>query len=172
MRLIRAATEEDAGLISHVHVESWRSTYKGIVPDQYLAELDEAAGAVRWREAIASDVRIFVAVEDDEVVGFAAAGAIREPLDGYDAELGAIYLLERVQRRGIGDALLRAIAGSLGAGGFKSMVVWVLESNASSHFYERLGGVRIASKEIEIGGLSLPAVAYGWTDLLTIGTSK
>jgi hypothetical protein len=38
---IRAATPDDAVAIAHVHVESWRTTYEGIVPGEYLAGLDE-----------------------------------------------------------------------------------------------------------------------------------
>jgi L-amino acid N-acyltransferase YncA len=162
---IRRAMERDADAISHVHVESWRTTYAGIVPDEYLAGLDEAEGAVRWREWLTRDVQVFVAELDGEVVGFVGGGSLREPVQDYDAELFAIYLLKQVQGRGIGTALLRALAESLDVGGFKSMVVWVLEGNASSRFYERLGAVRLSSKEMEVGGLMLPVVAYGWCDL-------
>lgn len=37
--LTRKAALEDAPGIANVHVDSWRSTYKGIVPDTYLASL-------------------------------------------------------------------------------------------------------------------------------------
>ena len=33
---IRAAVAEDAAPIARVHVESWRSTYAGILPDEIL----------------------------------------------------------------------------------------------------------------------------------------
>jgi L-amino acid N-acyltransferase YncA len=38
-------------------------------------------------------------------------------------------MLNRAQGRGLGTALLRKLAGSLGAKGFKGMTVWVLERN-------------------------------------------
>ncbi len=47
---IRAARLEDAGAIAHVHVESWRTTYAGIVPDAYLAGLDEILRTRLWHE--------------------------------------------------------------------------------------------------------------------------
>jgi hypothetical protein len=41
MVLIRRAEPRDAAGIAHVHVASWRTTYRGIVPDSYLDALDE-----------------------------------------------------------------------------------------------------------------------------------
>ena len=168
MNAIRIATEQDAGSISHVHVESWRSTYKGVVPDNYLAELDELARTANWREWIASGVPVFVAIRDGDVVGFISGGPIRDPIGSYDAELFTIYLLQHVQRSGIGTALLRRLASHLDDNGFKNMAVWVLENNVSSSFYEKSGALRISSKEIEIGGVLLPVIAYGWPSLRAI----
>ena len=168
MDAVRSATGLDAGPISHVHVESWRTTYKGIVPDNYLAGLDEIARTASWRERIESGIPVFVAIQDGVVVGFISGGPIRDPIDGYDAELFTIYTLQHVQRRGIGTALLRKPASRLDADGFKNMAVWVLEDNASSSFYERSGALRVSSKDIEIGGAFLPVVAYGWPSLRTI----
>ncbi len=165
---IRAATEHDAVEISHVHVDSWRTTYAGIVPDEYLATLNEAERVPLWREWLTRDVQVYIADLDGEVVGFVSGGAIREPVQSYDAELFAIYLLQQAQGRGIGTALLRELAGSLTSKGFTSMVVWVLERNPSRQFYVKTGAQLVTSKEIEIGRVMLSEVAYGWRDLATI----
>jgi GNAT superfamily N-acetyltransferase len=168
---VRVATEQDADAIAHVHVQSWRTTYTGIVPKAYLDSLNEAERVPLWREWLTRDIQVFVADLDGEIVGFISGGAVREPLQDCDAELFAIYLLERAQGRGIGTALLEALAESLKAKGFRSMAVWVLESNTSSHFYERSGALPISSKEVEIGGAMLPVLAYGWPDLAAIGSA-
>jgi L-amino acid N-acyltransferase YncA len=168
---IRAAAGKDPSGIAHVHVESWRTTYAGVVPEAYLASLKEAEREVSWREWLTLDVDVFVAELDGEVAGFISGGAIREPVEGFDAELYAIYLLRDAQRRGIGMALLRRLVGALKERGFRSMVAWVLKDNASGGFYSRSGGVRVASKEMEVGGVMLPVVAYGWVDLGMIGAS-
>jgi L-amino acid N-acyltransferase YncA len=164
--------EQDAAAISHVHVQSWRTTYTGIVPAVYLAGLDETERVTLWREWLTRDIQVFVADLDGEIVGFVSGGSLREPLQDYDAELFAIYLLQQAQGRGIGTALLRALAESLNAKGFKSMAVWVLENNSSSHFYERSGAVPLLSKEIEVGGAMLPVLAYGWPDLKAIALAR
>jgi len=168
MVLIRAAAQDDADSISRVHIESWRTTYRGIVPDKFLADLNAEERTIRWREVIDSDPNVLIAKRDGQVVGFISGGAIREPLEEYDAELFAIYLLAEVQGKGIGTSLLMELAKRLDEGGFQSMAVWVLEANASRRFYEKSGAVRVTEKEIEIGGVLLPVAAYAWPSIKAI----
>jgi GNAT superfamily N-acetyltransferase len=165
---IRAATQQDAGAIAHVHVQSWLTTYSGIVPDNYLASLNEAERVLLWQDWLTRDIQVYVAELNGEVVGFISGGQIREPLQGCDAELFAIYLLDQAQGRGLGTALLRKLAESLRAKGFKGMTVWVLERNPAKRFYERSGAALVTTKEIEIGGALLQEVAFAWPDLATI----
>ena len=44
-KAIRQATLADADEIGAVHVRSWQSAYKGLLPQQYLDRLDPAVGA-------------------------------------------------------------------------------------------------------------------------------
>jgi GNAT superfamily N-acetyltransferase len=169
---IRAATEHDAVAIAHVHVQSWRTTYAGIVPEEYIATLNEAERALVWQDRLTRDVRVYVADLDGEVVGFISGGAIREPVRRYDAELYAIYLLKQAQRQGAGTALLKKLAEWLVGKGFTSMIVWVLEKNPSRHFYERLSAQMVTAKDIQIGGMTLSEVSYGWPDLQAITSPK
>lgn len=165
---IRAALPGDAGDIAHVHVESWRSTYAGIVPNEYLAKLDETQRVLAWRDWLSTGTLTLVAEKDGRVVGFAHAGSNREPIESCDAELYAIYLLQKAQGHGIGTALLRAIAAALIERNFTSMAVWVLERNPSRDFYAKSGARLATSKVIEIGGAKLMEVAYCWPNLKTL----
>jgi ribosomal protein S18 acetylase RimI-like enzyme len=165
MILIRRADANDARAIAHVHVESWRTSYAGIVPDTYLQSLDEWQRAEHWRELLNRDDEVFVAERDGLVVGFAMGGVSRNRIEACDAELYAIYLLKDAQRLGVGTDLLRELARSLSESGFKSMDVWVLEANASKQFYVRTGAHYAASKDTEIGGAPLIEEAYVWLDL-------
>jgi hypothetical protein len=51
---IRAASPTDARGIAAVHVASWRTTYRGIVPADYLAGLSADAREHSWRRQLAS----------------------------------------------------------------------------------------------------------------------
>ena len=164
--LIREAVADDAAAIAHVHLESWKTTYPGIIPQAYIDGLRVEDGIARWQERLDGHGPLTLVAEDAAgVFGFASGGAIVHPVDGFDSELGAIYLLASHQGRGAGRALVQGIGERLQAQGFRSMVVWALRDNAACTFYERLGGVRVAEKMIEIGGVALPEVAFGWRDI-------
>ena len=81
----------------------------------------------------------------------------------YEGELYAAYLREH-QRKGLGRQLLGAVAEGLAAKGRHSLLAWVLAENPSRLFYEAVGGKLLGSQEIEIGGVTLEEVAYGWDD--------
>jgi len=163
---IRKAKVENAAAIAHVHVESWKTTYAGIVSDVFLASLNKEVRTQSWQEQIlTANISILVAEDETGIFGFAAGGKIREKLDDFDAELYAIYLLHERQKQGAGRTLCLTLASALQTKGFTSMIVWVLEQNPSVSFYERLGAVQIAQKVINIGGADLQELAFGWPSL-------
>lgn len=163
---VREAKVGDAESIARAHLASWRTTYPGIVPQPYLDGLRLEDGIARWRERLEANYPGTLVAEDESgVFGFATGGAIVHPVDGFDGELGAIYLLQSHQGRGAGRALLCGIAERLRSAGFASMAVWALTANPACGFYQRMGGVRVAEQMIEIGGVDLPEVAFGWRDI-------
>ncbi|MDR3773521.1 MAG: GNAT family N-acetyltransferase [Terracidiphilus sp.] len=161
---IRRAVPEDALSIALVQVESWRKTYAGIIPEAFLASLDIEERAASWMQNLqAGRMFIFVAQDEWGIFGFISGGELRDPMDGYDCELYAIYLLPANQRRGVGQELALTLRESFLMNGFSGMVVWVLERNLPGiSFYKRLGGIQIAQRMIEIGGAELPELAFGW----------
>lgn len=169
--LIREATVADAAGIARVHVESWRTTYPGIVPDEILAQLSIPARTERWEKTLsnlAAPSFTFVAVDDGgEVIGFAGGGPAQDGDPDYPGELHAIYLLKPHQGQGIGRLLFQAVAARLAERGFGAMKLWALEANhPARRAYEALGGVLLeGSKPFAIGGASLTEVAYGWRNI-------
>ncbi|MEX1338588.1 GNAT family N-acetyltransferase [Hydrogenibacillus schlegelii] len=151
---------------------TWRSTYRGLIPDEYLDNMEEEPRASQWRDVISRDAgaanQPFVIVAEDTgrgVVGFAAAGPERRGDPHFHSELGAIYILKKYQRQGIGRRLVREVAQRLLQRGFNTMLVWVLAENPCRHFYEALGGRLLRSQPITIGGKTLEEWAYGWDDI-------
>ncbi len=167
---IREAVPADAGGITRVHIDTWRTSYAGIVPDEHLAGLSYSRREPVWVQILTRDAPAecnFVAeTEGGEVVGFAGGGPEREGDEVYRGELYAIYLLQEHQGRGIGRRLACAVAQGLLSSGFDSMLLWVLEDNRRARrFYESLGGAVVGRKSIEIGGAALVEVSYGWRDI-------
>jgi GNAT superfamily N-acetyltransferase len=168
--IIRPARPEDAAGIAAVQVASWRTTYSGIVPDDYLAGMNVETGTKRWIENLAAGGALHYVAEDGSgIIGFVSGGKLREPVGEYDAELWAIYLLEGKQGSGVGRRLVETLADALLAAGYRSMIVWVLQENSSVNFYKRLGATSITGKMIVIGGVALPDLALGWRDLSKLG---
>lgn len=166
---IRPAQIEDAAAIAGVHLASWKTTYPGIIPQAYIDGLNVENGIAMWREQLAQATNpVFVGIDDESIFGFAAGGAIIHPVEGFEAEIASIYLLESHQRLGAGRALLAHLAHTLHQRGFQNCVVWALEANPACGFYQRLGGEPVAKQSIEIGGASLPELAFGWPDIRTL----
>jgi ribosomal protein S18 acetylase RimI-like enzyme len=170
---IRDATPADAPAIARVHVDSWRATYRGLMPDDLLAGLSYERRVRQWAHAAtrAGEGRGCLVVLDEGeagIVGFADGGDCRGEW-GYDGELFAIYLAESHQGRGLGKALFFAIAERLAAQGKRSMLLWVLDTNALGRgFYEALGGVLVGEQTEVWDGATLREVSYGWPDLTAL----
>lgn len=167
---IRPATPDDAPAIAYVHVEVWRTTYRGLLPDDVLAQLSVERRSEGWRQAAAQSGQagraLFVAHEDGRIVGFAGCGPERTGDPRYTGELYAVYVLESHQRQGIGRSLVRYVVEALVSGAHRAMLLWVLTANVGARrFYESLGGHMVREQLIEIGGAHYSETAYGWDDL-------
>lgn len=167
--LVRAAAPGDAEGIAHVHVVSWRETYRGMVPDDFLANLSISRRAEQWSRSLSDPSNVYhhtlVAELNGQIVGFSNYGFPQEKDEEFDGELYAIYLLKSAQGRGIGRMLFEEVVQGLLELGSSSMLVWVLKENPARGFYEHLGGLYLREKTIKIGGRELMEAAYGWREL-------
>ena len=166
---VREASLADAAAIARVHVESWRTTYRAILPADYLASLSVAQRRQLWEAVLGHPAGgTFAYVAENEagrVIGFASGGPALAPDPDYQGELSAIYLLAEYQRYGRGRRLVRSVAERLTRAGLRSMLVRVLEANPACRFYERCGGRRVRVEPIQEGGVTLNEVTYGWPDV-------
>ena len=165
---LRRASPADASAIAHIYVSSWRSTYKGLIPGQVLAALNEVKQTGYWWSALCDSkpgCDADVAESASGVIGFSAFGPARE--EGYAGrgEIYTLYLLDAYQRCGVGRRLFSASAERMTADGFTSMCVWVLAGNPACEFYEHLGGVELTTRDIGLGGRSLEEICFLWPDL-------
>jgi GNAT superfamily N-acetyltransferase len=166
--LVREASLADAPQIAQVHVDSWRITYSGIVSEDFLAAMSYEDFEAHWHGWLEVEECVVYVAESPsaQLVGFAFGGPQREEdYSAYDGELYAAYLLREHQRKGLGRQLLSVVANGLATQGKTSMLAWVLAENPSRHFYEVVGGKLLGREEIEIGGVMLEEVAYGWEDV-------
>jgi ribosomal protein S18 acetylase RimI-like enzyme len=162
---IRPAIASDARTVATVHVHTWQSAYRGIVPDAYLNSLSIARREPIWRGVLEKGTpELWVAETDSQVVGWSAFGASRdEDAGAHTGELEAIYLLPQYWTTGTGRALWRVTRRRLVERGFTSVTLWVLTANIRAiRFYAAAGFVPnpASEKEINIGGRALREIRY------------
>lgn len=166
--IIRESTIFDALGIAKVQIESWRSTFCGIVSDEYLKQLSYEQLTEHFIRSFRDVYTIFgyvAEVEPGEIVGYAAGGRERTGNLEYEGELYATYILDSFQRKGIGLTLIQAVAERLHKIGIRSILVWVLKDNPNCSFYQSLGAKQLETRFIKIGGHDYKEVSYGWEDI-------
>jgi ribosomal protein S18 acetylase RimI-like enzyme len=143
---IRPALESDALGVARVHVYTWQTAYRGIVPDAYLESLSLEKRESTWRVAIANGApELWVADSGSEITGW------------------AIYVMPSSWGKGLGQSLWLVARRRLVQRGFQSATLWVLKDNLrATRFYRAAGFVEdlASEKEIAIGGQKLWEVRY------------
>ena len=166
---LQLARTEDADAIAALHAESWRSAYRGLVPDVILGDTLDAERQKAWRDRFASadPERRFtlLAVSNDRLVGFTCVLADADPPHG--PLLDNLHVKPGWRGHGIGARLLhesrlwvRQITPS------QPMHLWVIEGNAPSRaFYDAQGGVQGERRINVMAGIEVPALRYTWPAL-------
>ena len=176
MTLVRRATADDARAMAQISVQGWWHAYADILPVTLLDGLsadERAAGFQRMLDKPAAAWTAFVASAGNRgsAVGFAYCGAQRSSgiaALGFAGEFQAIYVQHTAQRRGLGRALMAAMAAALAGHDFQA-AVWTLRDNEPARrFYEALGGSVIGDRDDRRPEHTYIEVAYGWRDLATL----
>jgi GNAT superfamily N-acetyltransferase len=167
---IRRARTGDAQAIARIEIETWQTTYAGILTDQVLLAMSPERLARRWTHEIrgASDSVLVWQGERRQLLGFGHCGRQRDGFLGYKGEVYMLYVLPDAQGLGIGRQLLSGLFETLVEQRLGSALIWVVRANPSRFFYERMGGKLVMQRRIPIGGQPVEAVGYGWTDLAAV----
>ena len=144
---------------------SWRETYKGIFPDEYLDSLRPEDRESWWSDLISKPGRTFhvLVVEDHEgrVVGVSLAG--RSSSEGLQlAEVWQIYLEPAAWGRGFGRALFGETVTRLRTDGFVEALLWVGTTNQRARrFYEAAGWHHTGAEKTEtVWGVDARSTEY------------
>lgn len=160
--MIRQATEKDAADIATVHVTSWKETYTGLLPADYIASFDYDKRLQLWESILKKDHHVFIYEIDRQVVGFVAGGKIREEKPSYTGEIYSLYLLKKYHHCGIGRKLFEHIRQTLSSNFLHPFTAWVLASNPALIFYQKTGGEIIDQRFEKIGALEVKDLQLGW----------
>ena len=147
---VRPARPLDAERVAKVQLETWRQAYDRLLPPEVLDTPLEQVAAV-WLNAIETPPspahRVLVAMDRDELVGFASSAPDPESPPG-TVEVTALLVEPRWGRRGHASRLLSASVDSWRADGSTTAVCWAWERDAATLAFltgagwERDGAVR------------------------------
>ena len=158
---IRVATLADVHGIAELHVATWRSGYRGQMPDSFLDAMRVERRAEFWRKELAKDNHgVMVAEESSSLPGFGSLIPSRDSDSDSTAvgEIAALYVSSSRWRQGIGRALIATLLESAFASNYSTVTLWVLATNAASiQFYEAVGFRRdgVTKSETLSGGFVL-----------------
>ncbi|MGW0228413.1 N-acetyltransferase family protein [Actinopolymorpha singaporensis] len=135
---VRPPVLADADALGEVHVRVWREAYPGLMPQEYLDQLDPRRSAERWRATLtdgsAEQLVRLVGLHAGEIAGFVVVGPARDDNPPAPRELQAINVLAAHHGTGLADLLLATALGDSPA------YLWVLEGNERAiAFYRRHG---------------------------------
>ena len=164
---IRSATENDLVDIAALHVSSWQTAYKGVVPDELLASRDIKSSLENWRSTFSSyPENISVALSyGEQLVGFCCSGPVvdTDRNSPFNFEIYGLHVDPSYYRQGIGTALMTNSFDRMKCLGLSDAIVWTLEDLIQSRFfYEKNGGKLVKTGAWKVGGYTLKEVAYGW----------
>lgn len=149
--------------ISRIYAASWKSAYRGMVPQGYLDQLREDAWVpVSGQWLSGTEVKALSVWEGKEMLGCSFFGESREASLPAAGEIISLYLKPEAFGKGYGGALFRAVVDSLRDEGYRQAFLWVLEKNARARaFYKKYGMAPTGkSKSVGIAGEALPHVQY------------
>lgn len=167
---IREAKVSDAERIAKVHVDCWRTTYKGIVSDVYLERMSYERRTELWRSNITKTDNSVLVAESDEgkIIGFASGGKRETNQVENSTDLTSIYILKEYQGKGIGKKLVEKLFAHFKELGYQKVFVEVLEDNKSKFFYEKMGAKFLKTTTIVIQGEELNLSIYEWENLNSV----
>jgi GNAT superfamily N-acetyltransferase len=174
---IRNAAIEDAPAMAKVMVDTFLAAHRGRMPEaawqkrrqEWTYEVSERSWARTLREiADGTDSRtcLYVALDEaGEIVGLVMGRPADEDATGHTGGVGPLYILPSHQGRGLGRRLVQAVAARLARHGMTALRIGCLAANTPARrFYEALGGVVVAEREVDEEGFMMPEVVYGWAD--------
>jgi ribosomal protein S18 acetylase RimI-like enzyme len=137
--------DDIATLIAPLHAASWKSAYRGIMPDHFLDYVVDGERLSHWqrrvRELQAGGGEIYLARVNNEPVGFLCIEANDLAETGINgAYVNNLHVLPHLKGKGIGTALLDHGATWARKHGYDSLFLFVFEDNHNARAFYKANG--------------------------------
>jgi len=155
--VIRKVLPEEAYEYAVCHTNCWHAAYKGIIPNEYLAnmlsDMEQIVERTRKRINESSNDEFCLITLDEKIIGKLGYSHCRDEDKPDAGEIHAIYLLPEYWDKGYGRQTMEYTLGKLKDTGYREVIIWVLKENIRARlFYEKFGfKFDGTAKEINIG---------------------
>ncbi|MDV5167856.1 GNAT family N-acetyltransferase [Photobacterium rosenbergii] len=172
MITIKPARLEDRNAISQLHARSWQTVYAGLLTKKYLSEDVFNERDAVWQQRFsqpAANQRIFVATEDDKLLGFICI--YLDQHQEYGTLIENLHVDTSTTGKGIGKALLQHAASVIqDEASYIGAYLEVLCQNLRAQkFYDYLGGSPIIKQQWQAPeGSLVDELVYAWASVTPI----
>lgn len=157
---IRKATINDLKIISVIHVDTWKNSYKEILSNNFLTSLSYHKQFEKWINRLIynnnNDEFMYLIEYNNEIAGFSSAN-ITENYDGY---INTIYIKHEYQQKGLGKELFLFIKRTLNELGANHIFLWCFEENKNKNFYLGLNGEIVNQQVVNLDNKFIKEIQF------------
>ncbi|MBO4815926.1 MAG: GNAT family N-acetyltransferase [Clostridia bacterium] len=151
---IEKPKKEDAEEIAKLVIDSWQTTYKGLIDENYLNNMNVEEAKNRWEKEIEGNKKILIYKENDKIVGVIKYGESESEKE--NGEIYVLYVKPEEKRKGIGTKLVKTAKQELLKNNYKNMIVWCLDGNEiGENFYLKSGGDKQENRLYNVNGIDI-----------------
>ncbi|MFA0057953.1 GNAT family N-acetyltransferase [Vibrio echinoideorum] len=146
---VRKARLSDIQEIALIHVQSWKSAFKGLMPERYINSYTFEDRKTEWLSILNSGSESVIIVEENnKLVGFLSYSE-----NVHFLYLSKLYLCPSIYGKGVGCILMKELESNAQLASIDLIRLYVLDSNQSAiKFYSKQGfefGDGFESEEFE-----------------------
>ena len=157
---IEKSKKDDCKAIVEFITKTWNETYRGIVNNEFLDNL-QITEEKRYTTFInnfdeKNNMQYIIKI-DSQIIAFLKL--IKSNDEKY-IELQSLYVLKEYQNKGIGKELIQKAFDEAKKMGYEKMFIGCLEKNKSNEFYKKMGGKFIKKREFKLANQILYENVY------------
>lgn len=164
---IRRAGKDDLEAIVQIYVNNWKSTYAGMLPQEFLEGMTVQNKIEMWTKFAVYDKNLLFIYEGDDgsICGFVAL----EPESKIEncIYLTSLHTDESYRGQGIGTELIRFAHKAARDAGYSKMSINIVVGNDNAKsLYEKLGAVHYEFFIDDFGGAEARSETLIWNELI------
>ncbi len=138
--VISECTARDLPEVAAVHVSSWQSAYKGLMPDEILTNLCVEKRFKNWQAVLKQSAgTLVIAIERHKVIGFLHVldSKTSNSTSKLTSEITVLYVSPDHYRKSVGQKLIDACISHCKNKGILKINLWVLSKNLNAIAFYR-----------------------------------